>query len=56
MKNLRIKIKKQEDNGMKIIDKLDMSSRTSQLIHKNHVKNISYKESDSSKSNSKKKK
>ena len=52
MKNIKTKIKRQEDNGMKILDKLEVDNRTSLLTNQNHSKNLSYKESDSSKSNS----
>ena len=53
MKNNRIKIKRFQDNGMEIIHKkLKIGKKTSQLNYTNYAQNLSYKESDSSISNS----
>ena len=52
MKNNRIKIKRQEDNGMEIIHKkLEKSKNASQLNDKNYTQNLSHKKFDTSLSN-----
>ena len=52
MKNNRIKIKRQEDNGMGIIHKkLELNKKVSQLSNRNYTQNLSHKKFDTSLSN-----